>query len=215
VRTNLTALTLTGAEDTVELFVEHRVRLLASLPSADPATVAAQRGRAAFERSIEALRLLNARGYGSGGPLRLDLAVNPSGTEPLEEPGSLAASLASRLAAHGVIFDGVVRINNMPLGRFARGLRADDRLGGYLTELRARFNPCTVQHLACRHGIEVAWDGSFSDCDFNLAAGLGCAPGVPRGVFDVELEHAVGALSRRRIRFGEHCFTCTAGAGSG
>jgi radical SAM/Cys-rich protein len=209
-RTNLTALLEPEAEGLIDLMAANKVRVLASLPGTTAEDVVHQRG-GAFEKMIEALRLLAEAGYGRGRELRLDIAVNPMG-DRLVEASEIEGAFRSDLEReYGVTFDELVLITNLPVGRFADELKRDGRLGGYRQELRDGFNPDTVGQLACRSTLDILWDGTFSDCDFNAGAGLRVAEGVPSHISEFDLD----ALSWRPIRFGEHCFACTARAGSG
>lgn len=209
VRTNLTVLLEPGCADLPAIFARLGVRLLASLPSAEPALVGRQRGDAAFDRSIIALRTLNALGYGGGSSLRLDLASNPDGATIPDRTVDVEASLRRELAArYGVRFDALVVLTNMPIGRFGAQLAAEGDRGAYLDALRAAFNPAAVPRLACRTTLVVAWDGHLYDCDFNLGAGLPLRAG-DRTVFDWSDD-----LAKRPIAYGVHCFACAANAGS-
>ena len=174
VRTNLSVLAEGACEDLPAFFAEHRVRLLASLPACDRTQYALQRDPGAFDAAIEALRRLNALGYGRNPELVLDLAVNPSDDQDGSSAEHLSAAMRSRLLdSFGIVFDHVVSIANMPLGRYADHLAENDRLQSRIDTLWRDFNPATLPRLACRRSVEVAWDGSLSDCDFNLSAGLG------------------------------------------
>jgi radical SAM/Cys-rich protein len=208
VRTNLTALLEPGCADLPALFARLGVRLLASLPSSDPALVGRQRGELAFAASVVAMKQLNALGYGAGGELRLDLAVNPDVATIPERRDDFEAAFRRELALrHGVRFDDMSVLTNVPIGRFGRRLSAEER-GAYLDALRAAFNPAVLPKLACRTTLVVAWDGRLYDCDFNLGAGLPLK-GRDRTVFEWRDELAV-----RPIAFGLHCYACAASAGS-
>ena len=220
VRTNLVALSRPDAADLPALFAAAGVSLLASLPGTTAEAVAAQRGPAAFEASLEVLRELAALGYGAGDGLVLDLAYNP----PLGELGEAESVVAERFRAalepRGVRFDSLYAIANVPVGRYEQHLRAGDGLDAYLTGLAAAFNPEVASALECRHGFVVGWDGMLSDCDFNLGAGLGLADG-PRTLDEAlavlgrsQTAAALDALATRRVAFAPHCYACTAGAGS-
>lgn len=209
-RTNLTALLERGSEGLVGFLARHGVRILASLPGSTAEETAALRGDV-FASSIEALRALSSAGYGNDPSLRLDLAVNPPEAR-LPEPGERDERMRRMLAEeYGLGFDEIVVLANMPIGRFRDVLGRADDLGGYQQDLRDAFNPETVRELACRYTPEIAWDGTFSDCDFNLGAGMRVADGVPADVWHFD----AGALATRPIRFAAHCFACTARAGSG
>jgi radical SAM/Cys-rich protein len=210
VRTNLTVLLEPECQDLPALWARLGVGLLASLPSTDPADTDRQRGARTFARSLEVLRQLNRLGYGTGGALRLDLASNRDGAQP----GACQAQVERRFRTelgerHGVRFDALHLIVNVPLGRFGHHLAAQD--GGrdaYLERLEAAFNPATVARLACRRSLAVAWDGRLYDCDFNLGAGLPIRGGRST-VFDWADE-----VLLRPIALGPHCYACTADEGS-
>jgi len=211
VRTNLTILLEDGYTDLPEWFATRVVHLVASLPCYTQANVDAQRGRGTFEGSIEALRLLNAAGYGVRDALLLDLVYNPGGTGLPGPQVALEAEYRRRLAQDwGLSFSRLLTITNMPIGRFARDLERDGTLGSYVGTLAQAFNPATVDGLMCRHHLHVAWDGRLSDCDFNYAIGMGVAPAAGAHVRDFEPTRFLA----RRIRTAAHCFGCTAGAGS-
>jgi radical SAM/Cys-rich protein len=217
IRTNLSVLTEPACEDLPAFFAQHRVRLLASLPASERAEYAVQRDPLAFDAAIEALRCLNRLGYGRDPELVLDLAVNPSDNSSDCSAEQISTAMRPRLLDRfGIVFDDVVLIANMPLGRYADYLAENSRLESQIEALRRDFNPATLPRLACRRSIEVAWDGSLSDCDFNLSAGLGLAS--PLSLTDLaESPDAVAlleALANRPINFGTHCLACTAGSGS-
>jgi radical SAM/Cys-rich protein len=210
-RTNLVALLEPGSEDLPALFARHGVRLLASLPSAEEAGVSRQRGARTFGASLEALRGLNSLGYGAGEGLSLDIVTNPA--EPVLQTVDAVAEAAfrDRLASLGVRFDRLLSVTNTPVGRYREHLEHEGTLASYEATLRDAFNLATLPHLSCRHQIEVAWDGSVWDCDYNLGARVTPVAGVPRDVRELLVE---GIARDRRIAFGAHCFACTAGAGS-
>ncbi|MBW2526262.1 MAG: arsenosugar biosynthesis radical SAM protein ArsS [Deltaproteobacteria bacterium] len=207
IRTNLTVLREPGCEDLPELWAQHGIRLLASLPSWDRAQAERQRGAEAFETSIEVLKRLNALGYGRADGLRLDLASNPDGTSLPTAADDFTARFRHELAErHGVEFNVLRVLTNMPIGRFRAELGSDRQ--GYLDRLRGEFNAATLPRLACRTSLVVAYDGTLYDCDFNAGAGLPLH-GAHRTVRDVD-----DTIATRRIAFAAHCFACTARAGS-
>ena len=211
VRTNLTVLTLPGQEDTPEFLAAHRVKLVASLPCYLEENVAAQRGMSTFSRSIAALRRLNALGYGTDAGLPVDLVYNPGGPFLPPDQARLEAGYRRELhARHAVVFNRLLVIANMPIGRFLQDLQAKGREGSYRSLLRDSFNPQTLDGLMCRHQLCVDWDGSLADCDFNLALNLPLAAGLPRHIEKLVPEQ----LPRRAVVTGEHCYACTAGCGS-
>lgn len=207
VRTNLTVLTEPSCEDLPELWAEHRVGLLASLPSWDPEQAERQRGAGTFASAIDALRRLNELGYGTTERLPLDLASNPDGSALPTPDAEFEARFRREMAErYGVHFHALRVLTNMPIGRFRAELGADR--GAYLDCLRREFNPATLPSLACRTSLVVAWDGALYDCDFNAGASLPLS-GARRTVLDYD-----DSLATRRIAFAAHCFACTARAGS-
>ena len=211
-RCNLTVLDLPGQEDTAAFLAEHGVRIVASLPCYTAANVDVQRGRGVFARSIDALRRLNALGYGRpGSGLELDLVYNPLGPSLPPPERELEARYRAELRElHGVEFGRLLTLANMPIKRFAHQLEREGRADEYMGLLVNHFNPATVAGLMCRDLVSVGFDGSLHDCDFNqmLEIPLG---GRARSVFDVE---SLDGLAGEEIATAAHCFGCTAGAGS-
>ena len=222
-RCNLTILLEPGYEDLADFLAEQEVDVVASLPCYGPENVESQRGRGVFDGSIRALQRLNALGYGRGGhgaaaegaptdaPGRLDLVYNPVGPSLPPPQSTLEAEYRDALARDfGIRFDALLTITNMPIKRFAHALARDGRHRDYMDLLVASFNPGTLPGLMCRHQISVAHDGRLYDCDFNQALELG-VPGEPRTIHELT---DLAALDGRPIATGDHCFGCTAGAGS-
>lgn len=211
VRTNLTVLIAPSMEDLAVFFKEKKVRLLASLPCYTKENVCAQRGQGVFEPSIEAIRRLNALGYGLEPSLPLNLVYNPGGPFLPSSQLSLEKDYRRELAERfGIAFTHLLTITNMPLGRFQKELVRQGQMGHYMKLLRESFNPATVPGLMCRRQVSVGWDGTLFDCDFNLAVGLPVNHGAP----DHIQAFNQAELQNRRIMTGEHCFGCTANAGS-
>jgi len=210
-RTNLTVLMEPDVQTMPEWLRDHRVQLVASMPCYLEENVRAQRGEGVYEKSISVIRQLNALGYGSEPDLSLNLVYNPGGAFLPPEQSELEADYRRELNARfGITFSHLLTISNIPIGRFREELRRQNQEKEYLRLLRDSFNPHTVDGLMCRHQISVGWDGTLFDCDFNLA--LGCA--VDHGAPDHIRSFEPHALRKRRIVTGEHCFGCTAGAGS-
>ena len=165
-RCNLTILTLQRYAHLPEWLGERGVEVVASLPHHRKPNTDAQRGEGTFDRSIEALRALNAVGYGQGDPRRrLTLMHNPSGAWL---PGAQASMerewKASLERAHGVRFDRLIALNNMPISRFLEWLVASGNLDTYMERLVAGFNPATVRGLMCRNTLSIGWDGGTETC---------------------------------------------------
>ncbi|MCK8115099.1 DUF3641 domain-containing protein [Anaerosoma tenue] len=211
VRTNLTALLEPEAEGVIDHLAGAGVQLLASLPALTAEGYACQRGDR-LQTALSVLERLNDAGWARSDNLRLDLSVDSSGygadCSECELTARYRAALTDDLGIH---FNDLVLITTMPIGRFRAALERRGEYEAYLSGLAERFNPATVAGLSCRTAIEIAWDGTLSDCDFNLAAGLRTAEGEPAHISEFDTER----LARRRIRFAPHCWACTAGAGSG
>jgi radical SAM/Cys-rich protein len=211
-RCNLTILLTPHQEDLPRFLARHRVEVVASLPCYLPENTDRQRGEGVFAKSIEALRRLNAEGYGlPGSGLTLTLVYNPVGPSlPPPQAGLEGAYRRELRGRHGVEFTRLFTITNMPISRFLDDLLESGRYEDYLGKLIDAYNPAAAAGVMCRTTLSVGWDGALYDCDFNQMLGLGLAPGLARHVRDFSRE-----LARRRIVTGRHCFGCTAGAGSG
>ena len=211
-RHNLTVMFEPGQEDLPEFFREHGVEVVSSLPYFLEQQTDAQRGSGVFGKSIEALRRLNAAGYGrGGGGLTLNLVYNPVGAFLPPAQGAIERDFRRELLArHGVTFDRLYTITNMPIRRFLDYLRRSGNEERYMRKLVEAFNPATVEGLMCRQLVSVDWTGKLYDCDFNQMLGLGVAPELPQTIADFD----PARLAARRVVTGAHCFGCTAGAGS-
>ncbi|MEB3357827.1 MAG: arsenosugar biosynthesis radical SAM (seleno)protein ArsS [Synechococcales bacterium] len=213
-RCNLTVLLLPPLSDLPQWLADRNVEVVCSLPHYRRLNTDAQRGKGTFEKSIEALQRLNAVGYGAGDPARrLTLVSNPVGAFLASNQSRLEAEWKAGLQRnHGVTFDRLIALNNMPISRFLEWLVESDNLEGYLELLVNSFNPATVSGLMCRNTLSVSWDGRLFDCDFNQMLDLevqspeSSAPHI----HDFHPEW----LAQRQIVTGRHCFGCTAGAGS-
>ena len=211
-RCNLTVLMTAGQADLPEFFAQHRVEVVASLPHYRATSTDAQRGVGVYDKSIAALKRLNDVGYGDGrSGLRLVLVTNPVGTFLPPAQASLEADWKRELLRlHGVRFDTLYCITNMPISRYLEWLADSGNLDAYMRRLVDSFNPATVAGVMCRSMISVGWDGRLYDCDFNQMLELGVERSAPQHIRDFD----AAALVRRRIVIGRHCFGCTAGAGS-
>jgi radical SAM/Cys-rich protein len=213
-RCNLTILRETTYEDLSEFLAINHVEIIASMPCYSPENVNAQRGEGVFEGSIAALRLLNSLGYGMNPELPLHLVYNPVGAFVPPSQAKLEADYKRELAAHfGIVFNKLYTITNLPIGRFASYLRHNNKLGDYMRMLIDAFNPATIEGLMCRNTISVGWRGEVYDCDFNQQLGMqwSCNGGSERFfLWDIDPD----SLENREIMTGDHCFGCTAGAGS-
>lgn len=211
VRTNLTVLLQPRMAPLLDLLKDREVKLVASFPCYKKEEVDAVRGEGVFERSVEALKMLNSKGYGRERNLRLDLVFNPESAFLPAGQADLEAEYRQILQdEYRIVFNNLITIANMPIGRFAIMLRKKGLEEGYDRLLRRSFNSKTINQLMCRKQVTVGWDGSMYDCDFNLALGLTVDHGAPPHVRDFQRSAYIG----RRIVTGPHCFGCTAGQGS-
>jgi radical SAM/Cys-rich protein len=213
-RCNLTVLLLPRYSDLPEFFAERKVEVVCSLPHYRRRNTDAQRGEGTFEKSITALERLNSVGYGLGDPSRiLTLMVNPVGALLTGDQCSMERQWRRGLERHhGVTFDRLITLNNMPIARFLEWLQASGNLEGYMELLVNAFNPATVQGLMCRNTLSVSWDGRVFDCDFNQMLELE-SRGLDGQPVRVEAFHPSTVIGRRVVT-RRHCFGCTAGAGS-
>jgi radical SAM/Cys-rich protein len=213
-RCNLTVLLLQRFSDLPEFFAERKVEVVCSLPHYRRRNTDAQRGEGTFEKSITALERLNSAGYGSGDPDRvLTLMVNPVGALLTGDQCSMERQWKRGLDRHhGVTFDRLISLNNMPIARFLEWLEDSGNLEAYMELLVNAFNPATVEGLMCRNTLSVSWDGRVFDCDFNQMLELESrgSDGRPVRIEGFDLSAAIG----RSVVTGRHCFGCTAGAGS-
>jgi radical SAM/Cys-rich protein len=208
VRTNLTLLLKPGYDDLPAFFRDRRLEVVCSLPHYMGQSADRVRGDGVFTASAAALQKLNSLGYGREEGLVLDLVFNPGGA--FLPPAQAALEKEYRLALRrdfGIEFNALLTLTNNPLGRFGAFLERSGNLENYLQKLYQAFNPATLEGLMCRDQVSVAYDGGLYDCDFNQAAEL---PVAGATIFDW-LGQPVG---KRPIRFGQHCYACTAGQGS-
>jgi len=210
-RCNLTILLERSYEGLAEFLAAKKVEIIASMPCYSPRNVTAQRGEGVFDGSITALRLLNKLGYGVAGDMPLHLVYNPVGAFLPGPQAELEANYKRELAEHfGIVFNKLYIITNLPIARFAAFLRHNNKLDAYMELLINAFNPATVEGLMCRNTISVGWQGEVYDCDFNQQLDMQWRNGQPIFLWDVDPEKVLD----REIMTGEHCFGCTAGAGS-
>jgi radical SAM/Cys-rich protein len=210
-RHNLTVTFEPGQEDLPEFFRDHAVEVVSSLPYFLEQQTDAQRGSGVFQKSVEALRRLNAAGYGRGGGLILNLVYNPVGAYlPPAQDAVERDFKRELLARHNVTFDRLYTITNMPIRRFLEYLRRSGNEERYMRKLVEAFNPSTVEGLMCRTLVSVDWTGRLYDCDFNQMLDLGVAAELPQTIAGFD----PSKFAARPIKTGAHCFGCTAGAGS-
>ncbi|XP_022088369.1 uncharacterized protein LOC110978040 isoform X1 [Acanthaster planci] len=227
-RCNLTALLEPGQEDTAEFLAKNKITVIASLPCYSAKNVNTQRGSGVFDKSIQALLLLNQLGYGKPDRgLRLDLVYNPLGGFLPPSQSELEAKYKEELwDTFGIEFNSLYTITNMPIKRFADFLYRRNELEDYMQLLVRNFNPASVEGLMCRNHLNVNWDGRLFDCDFNQQLDMGMrrvnskmeaahdmserSSSAP-SVWDIESTDDLVGL---RIVTDNHCFGCTSGMGS-
>ena len=210
-RCNLTILLERGYENLASFLARNKVEIIASMPCYSPENVNAQRGEGVFEGSIAALQLLNSSGYGIEPELPLHLVYNPVGGFLPPSQAELETDYRREFKKHfGIVFNKLYTLTNLPIGRFASYLRHNNKLNEYMELLIQAFNPATIDGLMCRNTISVGWRGEVYDCDFNQQLGMQWENSVPIFLWDVDPEQ----IENRQIMTGNHCFGCTAGAGS-
>ncbi len=208
-RNNLTIVETAAFAWLPEYLAKHEVEVVASLPCYSAENVNAQRGDGVFEKSISALKKLNAAGYGTRLPL--NLVYNPLGPKLPGPQADLEADFKEALSRDfGIVFNRLFAITNQPIARFAEDLRQHGQWDAYLDLLANNFNPATVEGLMCRSTISVGWMGEVFDCDFNQMLKMQMRIGKPLSLWDVTLARLEGW----EIQTGVHCLACTAGSGS-
>lgn len=214
-RCNLTILVASGYTDLPEFLAEQQVEIVASLPCYLEANVDKQRGDRVFRRSLEALRRLNALGYGlPDSPLKLTLVYNPTGYSLPPAQKKLEDDYRCELRSqYGIEFTQLYTITNMPISRFLADLLENGKYEPYMRKLVDAFNPATLDALMCRSMVSVDWQGNLFDCDFNQMLDLKVNQIGSTNILALD-DAAFALLRSREIVTGKHCFGCTAGAGS-
>ena len=195
-------------------FARNRIEVVSLLPYYHEYFTDAQRGSGVFRKSMQAMRRLNALGYGvEGSGLVLNLVYNPVGPYLPAAQAGLEADYRRELKdKFGLVFNSLYTITNMPINRFRLHLDKTGQYEAYMEKLLAAFNPTAAEAVMCRSLISVGHDGRIYDCDFNQMLEMDAvdARGKLLSIFDFDFDRTLG----RRIQFGEHCLGCTAGAGS-
>lgn len=213
VRCNLTIIVANKKyHDLPEFFKKHNIQVVSSLPYFSAKRTDSQRGDGVFDSSIRALKMLNAVGYGvEGSGLTLDLVYNPSGAFLPGDQMTLENQFRDKLRSGWEIqFNSLLAITNLPVSRFLEYLIKTDRYQDYMEELVNAFNPAAAAGVMCRNTVSIGWDGYLYDCDFNQMLELKLSGDAPKHIKDWNMEKIDG----REIILNQHCYGCTAGAGS-
>ncbi|MBT8196762.1 MAG: arsenosugar biosynthesis radical SAM protein ArsS, partial [Bacteroidia bacterium] len=198
--------------DLPEFFKAHNIEVVSSLPYFNAARTDSQRGNGVFEKSIKALQMLNDVGYGKeGSGLTLNLVYNPAGAFLPSDQMTLQSEFKKQLSdKYNIVFNELFTITNLPVSRFLEYLIRTENYDEYMENLIAAFNPSAAENVMCRNTISVGWDGYLYDCDFNQMLELKIENGKAMHVSNYNADF----LKKRNIIINEHCFGCTAGAGS-
>lgn len=213
VRCNLTIITANKKyHDLPEFYAQYGVHVVSSLPFYQKRNTDRQRGDGVFDRSVEALHMLNAVGYGRENTgLLLDLVYNPVGAFLPAAQAALEADFKRALHKdHGIDFNSLYVITNMPISRFLDYLIESGNYEAYMEKLVNAFNPVAAMGVMCRNTISIGWDGYLYDCDFNQMLDMRVHSSAPHHIRDFDL----GKLGNRTIAIDQHCYGCTAGSGS-
>lgn len=212
VRSNLTIILANKKyNDLPEFFAKHNIHIISSLPYYKKEKTDKQRGDGVFNKSIMALQMLNEVGYGiENSPLKLDLVYNPSGAFLPSNQMALQKDFKKALKEDfDIDFNQLFAITNLPISRFLDYLINTDNYEDYMYTLVEAYNPKAVENVMCKNTISVSWDGYLYDCDFNQMLGLKVAS-KEKHISQFNAEY----LNSRNIVISQHCYGCTAGAGS-
>ena len=212
-RSNLTILLEPGFEDLSEFLADQKVTITASLPCYSEQNVDTQRGKGVFSDSISALQKLNSLGYGINSDRQLNLVFNPDGINLPPDQSILEREYKSELYdQHGIVFNNLLTITNMPISRFGGMLLAKGLYEEYMSKLKNSFQQENLATVMCRTLLSVDYEGYAYDCDFNQMLGLDLVENGRTRIHVSELANL--DLQGNEIRVGQHCFGCTAGQGS-
>ena len=214
-RCNLTILLEPGFEDLAQFLAENEVQIVASLPCYLEQNVDGQRGKGVYQKSIDAMRLLNRLGYGQeGSNLTMTLVYNPIGPYLPPPQKDLESEYKSYLYDHfGIVFNQLFTITNMPIARFGSTLSSKGEFENYMNLLKDAFSAANLAGLMCRNLLSVDWQGYVYDCDFNQMLNMNITSpdsNEPLHIRDI----VVNSLSNIPVNIADHCYGCTAGQGS-
>jgi radical SAM/Cys-rich protein len=212
IRSNLTILDTRKFEDLPQFLADRGAEITCSLPFYNKRRTDNQRGAGAYDKSVKVLKILNHLGYGrEGSGLELNLVYNPVGAFLPASQESLENDFKNALKRdHGIVFNNLYTITNLPISRFLNFLLESGNLEGYMDKLITSFNPAAAEGVMCRDTISIGWDGTLYDCDFNQMLQIKTNHGAPEHIRDWDENR----LNNRDIVVNQHCYGCTAGAGS-
>lgn len=219
-RCNLTILFEPGHEDLAEFLAEQGVEVVASLPCYSLENVDKQRGAGVFDKSIAGLQRLNALGYGQiGSGLTLNLVYNPQGAVLPPDQAKLKVDYQRELGDNfNIVFNDLYALANMPIQRFGSMLISKGLFNNYMSLLRDNHADANLAQVMCRSLISVDWQGHLFDCDFNQQLELAMPALKPTSISPVHKPHLRDLLVHdpvgAAIQVADHCYGCTAGAGS-
>lgn len=212
VRCNLTIIVANKKYHTLpEFFKKHNIEVVSSLPCYTEGNTDSQRGDGVFSQSITALKMLNDVGYGMpGSGLTMNLVFNPTGASLPGDQKQLELDYKRELKQNfDIEFNSLFTITNLPISRYLQYLVASENYEGYMEKLVNAYNPSAASEVMCRNTISIGWDGYIFDCDFNQMLDLKvAAKGQHLSEFNLK------DLEERKIIVNQHCYGCTAGAGS-
>ncbi len=211
VRSNLTILVSNGFEEYPKFMADNEIEIISSLPYYNKNGTDRQRGEGVFEKSIQAIKLLNDLGYGKNEKLKFNLVYNPVGAFLPPKQEALEKDFKRELfKSHGVVFNNLYTITNMPISRYLDYLIVSGNYETYMEKLINAFNPSAAINVMCKNTISIGWDGQIYDCDFNQMLELPVDHGAPKHLKGFN----INKLENRLIVTKQHCYGCTAGAGS-
>ena len=210
-RCNLTIILEKSMSDLPDFFKENEVEIIASLPCYIKKNVDKQRGKDVFDKSIQALRLLNSIGYGLTPSLKLNLVYNPQGSSLPPNQEKLSIDYQRFLYDEfGIKFNKLFTITNMPIARFGSTLISKNKFSDYINLLKSSFNKKNINHLMCKKLISIDYQGYVYDCDFNQMLNMNLGSSENK----IHIKDLKSSLFEKKINTADHCFGCTAGSGS-
>lgn len=208
-RTNLTI--LENKKELIDIFKNNRVELVASLPCYTKENVDEQRGNGTYEKSIKMLKYLNSVGYGIDKDLIINLVYNPLDDYLPASQAELEKDYKEHLKnEHGIVFNNLYTIANIPIGRFEEKLKKNNKYEQYMQLLEDNFNVSNAYKVMCLNTINIGYDGKVYDCDFNQMKNLISANNKSSYIGDLTIDD----FRDNSIVIEDYCYGCTAGEGS-